>query len=93
MGKNMTEEEIAEKVKTEVAELVQLISAALYFEEAITESDEIIAACSDELRADLTAQREHFAVALTALEACIKSKARTTLTLTKRGEEAGGHAE
>jgi hypothetical protein len=38
-----------------------------YFEDAVKESDEIIADCSSELQAELTEQKGHFVVALAAL--------------------------
>lgn len=38
-----------------------------YFEDAVRETDEIIADCSADLQAELTEQKEHFVVALTAL--------------------------
>lgn len=41
--------------------------AIKYFEDAIQESDEIIADCTPALQAELTNQREHFVVALSAL--------------------------
>jgi len=41
--------------------------AIKYFEEAIQESDEIIAECTPALQAELANQKEHFVVALSAL--------------------------
>jgi hypothetical protein len=38
--------------------------AIAYFEDAVRESDEIIADCSPALQAELTAQKNHFVVAL-----------------------------
>jgi hypothetical protein len=41
--------------------------AIAYFEDAIRESDEIIAECSEELQKELTEQKGHFVVALEAM--------------------------
>lgn len=41
--------------------------AIAYFEDAIKESDEIIADCSPDLQAELTEQKGHFVVALEVL--------------------------
>lgn len=38
--------------------------AIAYFEDAVKESDEIIAECSSDLQAELTKQKNHFVVAL-----------------------------
>lgn len=40
-----------------------------YFEDAIFESDEIIADCSDNLKKELSKQKNHFVVALEAMKA------------------------
>ena len=45
----------------------RLEKAIAYFEDAIRESDEIIAECSEELQEELTEQKEHFVVALDAM--------------------------
>jgi hypothetical protein len=43
----------------------QEVQAAIaYFEDAVRESDEIIADCSEALQAELTEQKQHFVVAL-----------------------------
>jgi hypothetical protein len=42
-------------------------SAIVYFEDAVRESDEIISEASDDLKKELTEQKEHFVVALAAL--------------------------
>lgn len=42
----------------------KLEQAITYFEDAIRESDEIIAECSEELQEELTEQKGHFEVAL-----------------------------
>jgi len=48
--------------------LDKLEQAFTYFEDAIKESDEIIADCSPDLQAELIKQKEYFVIALTALE-------------------------
>lgn len=48
--------------------------AFAYFEDAIKESDEIIADCSPNLQAELTEQKGHFEVALEALEKQVPKK-------------------
>lgn len=46
----------------------QEVNAAIaYFEDAVRESDKIIADCSPALQAELTEQKQHFVVALEAL--------------------------
>lgn len=47
----------------------EIKNAIAYFEDAVRESDEIIADCSPDLQAELTTQKEHFVVALNALQA------------------------
>ncbi len=42
--------------------------AIAYFEDAIRESDEIISEASENLKQELTEQKEHFVVALVALK-------------------------
>ena len=42
----------------------KLEQAIAYFEDAIKESDEIIAECSEKLQKELTEQKKHFEVAL-----------------------------
>ena len=42
----------------------ELEQAIAYFEDAIRESDEIIAECSEALQKELTEQKKHFEVAL-----------------------------
>lgn len=46
----------------------RLLHAIEYFENAIKESDEIIADCSDALKAEFTEQKECFVVALEAMK-------------------------
>jgi len=48
--------------------------AFAYFEDAIKESDEIIADCSPDLQAELTEQKGYFVVALEALKKQIPRK-------------------
>jgi hypothetical protein len=43
--------------------------AISYFEDAVKESDEIIAECSSDLQAELTEQKNHFIVALEVMRA------------------------
>ena len=45
----------------------ELKAAIAYFEDAIRESDEIIADCSQKLQEELDDQKRHFVVALNAL--------------------------
>lgn len=45
----------------------EINQAIAYFEDAIRESDEIIADCSEALQAGLTEQKRHFEVALAAI--------------------------
>lgn len=45
--------------------------AIAYFEDAVRESDEIIADCSPNLQADLTEQKQHFVVALVIMRQAI----------------------
>lgn len=47
----------------------EIKNAITYFEDAVRESDEIISDCSPDLQTDLAAQKEHFVVALKALQA------------------------
>lgn len=52
---------------------IDKINAAIaYFEDAIKESDEIIADCSPALQQSLTEQKEHFETALAVLRAAAK---------------------
>ena len=46
----------------------QLRDAIAYFEDAIRESDAIIDRCSPQLAQELTDQKQHFLVALAALQ-------------------------
>jgi len=46
----------------------KLEQAIAYFEDAIRESDEIIAECSEALQKELTEQKGHFEVALEAMK-------------------------
>lgn len=46
----------------------KLEKAIAYFEDAIRESDEIIAECSGELQKQLTEQKAHFEVALETMK-------------------------
>lgn len=52
----------------------KLEQAIAYFEDAIRESDEIIAECSEKLQEELTEQKGHFEVALEALKKQISQK-------------------
>ncbi len=45
----------------------EIKAAIAYFEDAVRESDEIIADCSPDLQAELIEQKKHFEVALAAL--------------------------
>jgi|GEM_PF-3916992 hypothetical protein len=45
----------------------EIEKAIAYFEDAVKESDEIIGDCSEALQAELTEQKQHFAVALDTL--------------------------
>ena len=47
---------------------MRILNAIIYFEDAIKESDETIEDCSEKLKASLIEQKEHFIVALEALE-------------------------
>lgn len=47
--------------------MTDLEKAISYFEDAILESDEIMAGCSPMLKAELEAQKKHFEVALQAM--------------------------
>jgi len=52
--------------------------AIKYFEEAIQESDEIIADCSPALQAELNKQKQHFTLALSALrEQALQAKEKS----------------
>lgn len=55
---------------------MKIHKAITYFEDAIKESDEIIAECSEELQKELTDQKGHFEVALVALKKQIPMKAK-----------------
>ena len=44
--------------------MTKLKKAIAYFEDAIRESDEIVAECSEKLQKELTEQKKHFEVAL-----------------------------
>ena len=46
----------------------ELEQAIAYFEDAIRESDEIIAECSEALQKELMEQKKHFEVALEAMK-------------------------
>lgn len=54
--------------------MIKLEKAIAYFEDAIKESDEIIAECSEELQEELTEQKGHFEVALKAMKKQIPQK-------------------
>lgn len=45
----------------------KVMKAIAYFEDAVKESDELINDCSPNLQKELTAQKEHLIIALTAL--------------------------
>ena len=49
--------------------LKELKQAISYFEDAIKESNEIIAECSEDLQRELTEQKKHFEVALKVMRA------------------------
>ena len=55
--------------------------AIAYFEDAIRESDEIIADCSEALQAELTERKRHFEV---ALECMRRANQRKPIELTNR---------
>lgn len=42
--------------------------AIAYFKDAIKESDEIIAECSEDLKTELLSQKRHFEIAVEAME-------------------------
>lgn len=46
----------------------KLKQAIAYFEDAIRESDEIIAECSEALQKELMEQKKHFEIALDAMK-------------------------
>jgi len=48
--------------------MTKLEQAIAYFEDAIRESDEIIAECSEALQKELMEQKKHFEVALEAMK-------------------------
>ena len=48
--------------------MTKLEQAIAYFENAIRESDEIIAECSEALQKDLMEQKKHFEIALEAMK-------------------------
>ncbi len=48
----------------------KLEQAIAYFEDAIRESDEIIAECSEALQKELIEQKKHFKVALETMKKC-----------------------
>ena len=50
----------------------KILAAITYFEDAVRESDEIIADCTEALQAELNEQKGHFIVALDALRAQLK---------------------
>jgi hypothetical protein len=50
-----------------VKTLGEIEKAIAYFEDAVNESDEIIADCTEALQAELTEQKKHFVVALEVL--------------------------
>lgn len=52
----------------------ELKQAIVYFEDAIRESDEIIAECSERLQEELTEQKKHFVIALEAMRKQIPQK-------------------
>lgn len=54
----------------------KLEQAIAYFEDAIKESDEIIAECSEKLQKELTEQKKHFEVALEAMKKHVPTKAK-----------------
>ena len=58
--------DMEERAKYGGEESNRLESAIEYFEDAIFESNEIIADCSDDLKKELSKQKEHFVVALEA---------------------------
>jgi rubrerythrin len=54
----------------------KLEQAIAYFEDAIRESDEIIAECSEALQKELTEQKGHFEVALEVMKKHVPMKAK-----------------
>ena len=65
-------------------------AAIAYIEDAVRESDEIIAECSPALQAELTEQKQHFVVALDALRAqAEREKPPVALTLEQLRERDG----
>lgn len=57
-----------ESERLEGMKMKKLEQAIAYFEDAIKESDEIIAECSEKLQKELTEQKKHFEVALDAMK-------------------------
>jgi hypothetical protein len=55
---------------------MKIHEAIAYFEDAIRESDEIIAECSEALKKELTEQKGHFEVALEAMKKQIPQKVK-----------------
>jgi hypothetical protein len=55
---------------------MKIHEAIAYFEDAIRESDEIIAECSEALQKELTEQKGHFEVALEAMKKQIPQKVK-----------------
>ena len=56
--------------------MTKLEQTIAYFEDAIRESDEIIAECSEKLQKELIEQKKHFVVALDALKSKKPMKAK-----------------
>jgi rubrerythrin len=56
--------------------MTKLEQAIAYFEDAIRESDEIIAECSRDLQKKLTKQKGHFEVAVEAMKKHVPMKAK-----------------
>ncbi|HBR33887.1 MAG TPA: hypothetical protein DD734_04580 [Firmicutes bacterium] len=67
--------------------LKELKQAISYFEDAIKESNEIIAECSEDLQRELTEQKKHFEVALKAMRAA-EGMERVIKTLQRRADLA-----
>mgnify|MGYP001058398373 CR=1 FL=1 len=54
--------------------MAKLEEAIAYFEDAIRESDEIIAECSEKLQKELAEQKGHFEVALEVMRSQVRRK-------------------
>ncbi len=68
------EKDMEERAKYGGESRSKLELAIEYFEDAILESDEVIADCSTDLKKELSKQKNHFVVALEALRTLRKAK-------------------